>query len=196
MGDLAAAVGGHANTTRHHLRALVVAGLVESTTERGPRPGRPSARYTVTSDGRRALGTGSGDASVEEYLVLAGAFADRLAAQGSDPGEDARAVGRSWGAALAARDREAGTDQTGSPRGRVLALLDRLGFSPDAAAPEVRLRTCPLLEAARRHPEVVCQVHAGLVGGADAAYGGTGSGVRLRPFAAPGACLLTLPPGR
>ena len=61
---------------------------------------------------------------------------------------------------------------------------------------EVRLRTCPLLEAARRHPEVVCEVHAGLVEGADAAYGGTGTGVDLRPFAVPGACLLALSPGR
>ena len=57
---------------------------------------------------------------------------------------------------------------------------------------EVELRTCPLVDAARRHPEVVCQVHAGLVSGADAVYGGSGEGVRLVPFASPGACHLTL----
>ncbi len=54
------------------------------------------------------------------------------------------------------------------------------------------LRTCPLLDAARRHPEVVCQVHLGLVDGALAAHEVTAPGARLEPFARPGACVLTL----
>ncbi|MEO7422274.1 MAG: transcriptional regulator, partial [Ornithinibacter sp.] len=62
--------------------------------------------------------------------------------------------------------------------------------------PDVLLRTCPLLEAATRHPEVVCEVHAGLVAGAHTAHGGSGEGVVLEPFALPGACRLTLPPTR
>ena len=91
-------------------------------------------------------------------------------------------------------------------RRQVLTLLDRLGFSPRMRSVpgaeatddtrEVELRTCPLLDAARRHPEVVCQVHAGLVSGADAAYGGSGEGVRLVPFASRGACHLTMPSAR
>lgn len=203
VGALADELGGHPNTTRHHLRALVAAGLVEPSSARGAARGRPAVRYAVTPAGRRAAlasETGAGDPGAEEYVALAAAFADRLAAHGADPSEEARSVGRAWGRALA----------TGGappePRQGVLALLDRLGFSPEVAPGEVtehvdrelevRLRTCPLLDAARRHPHVVCQVHAGLVEGADAAFGGAGEDVVLRPFAVPGACLLVLPPGR
>ena len=58
----------------------------------------------------------------------------------------------------------------------------------------VLLRTCPLLDAARRHPEVVCQVHLGLVAGALEAHREPSDGLRLAPFSRPGACELTLPP--
>ena len=54
----------------------------------------------------------------------------------------------------------------------------------------VLLRTCPLLDAARRHPEVVCQVHLGLVAGALEAHHEPSDGLRLVPFARPGACVL------
>jgi predicted ArsR family transcriptional regulator len=222
VGDLAAALGGHPNSTRHHLRALVTAGLVQADVRAGEGGrGRPAARYVVTPDGRSAAsGSRPGDPQVEEYLALAGAFADRLAVLGVAAEEESRSVGQAWGAALAARDLPvrdhpardlpAGDHVAGSgpaePRRQVLTLLDRLGFSPrtrsapGAEAPEdareVELLTCPLLDAARRHPEVVCQVHAGLVSGADAAYGGSGKGVRLVPFASPGACHLTLASAR
>ena len=56
------------------------------------------------------------------------------------------------------------------------------------------LRTCPLLDAAKRHPEVVCQVHLGLVAGALEADDHSAEGLGLRPFARPGACELALPP--
>lgn len=202
---LAGVLGGHPNTTRHHLRALVASGLVMARTDDGAGPGRPPVRYAVTPEGRHAAsGAAAGDPSVEEYLALAGAFADRLAALGVDSAEESRSIGRAWGAALAARDLAAadgpgaddGAVDPGEPRRHVLALLERLGFSPRPEGREVELRTCPLLDAATRHPEVVCQVHAGLVSGADAAYGGTGEGVRLVPFARPGACHLTLPSAR
>ncbi|GAA4404254.1 helix-turn-helix domain-containing protein [Fodinibacter luteus] len=208
---LAAALGGHPNTTRHHLRALLAAGLVEARADGRAARGRPAVRYVVTPRGRDAAsGAATVDPATEEYLALATAFADRLAATGADPSEESRAVGRAWGAALAGRELLAEDPLPGpgaaEPRRRVLALLDRLGFSPRpvpapdagrlADARDVELRTCPLLDAATRHPEVVCQVHVGLVGGADAAYGGTGEGVRLAPFARPGACLLTLPSAR
>lgn len=212
VGELAQTLGGHPNTTRHHLRALLAAGLVQvgdAASESGR--GRPAMRYAVTPQGRRtASGVVEGDPAVSEYLALAGAFADRLAALGVDASQESRAVGRAWGASLAARDvAAAGGGRTGQPREQVVALLHRLGFSPvvrpkrDPGAPDgaddardVELRTCPLLDAARRHPEVVCQVHAGLVSGADAGYGGSGEGVRLVPFASPGACHLTLASAR
>ena len=74
-------------------------------------------------------------------------------------------------------------------------LLDELGFAPDADQGErsagsrgrtLRLRTCPMLESAREHPEVICRVHQGLVEGALG-----GADVTLLPFAEPGACVLS-----
>lgn len=217
VNDLVAALGGHPNTTRHHLRALVAAGLVEErrTPPAGGR-GRPAARYAVTRAGRDAASPGRQGAAAEEYVALAAAFAERLAERGGDPGSDGRAVGKAWGATLVAHDApgtSSGADD-GSPTERVIGLLDRLGFSPaveregtaaapagvtgirggDAnAGPTVLLRTCPLLDAARRHPEVVCEVHLGLVAGALEALDESSEGVHLVPFARPGACVLGLP---
>jgi predicted ArsR family transcriptional regulator len=208
VGGLAAAVGGHANTTRHHLRGLVEAGLVATRRTTTAGRGRPANVYAVTAAGRAVL-AGGVDSAAEEYVALAGAFAERLAERGGDPGEDARAIGRAWGTGLAASDRHgkdggaaAGRRSGGHSGGRsgaraeaaVVGLLDRLGFSPQVEPDGVLLRTCPLLDAARRHPEVVCQVHLGLVDGALAAHGVTASGARLEPFARPGACVLTLSP--
>ena len=61
-----------------------------------------------------------------------------------------------------------------SARDRTVELLDDLGYEPDqdAAEPsEVRLRRCPLLEAARRNPGIVCSVHLGLLRGVLVEYG-------------------------
>lgn len=200
VGDLVASVGGHPNTTRHHLRVLLDAGLVaeERRAPAGGR-GRPATGYVLTAAGRGVVAATPRGSAAEEYVALAAAFADRLAERGGDPGEDARAIGKAWGAALAPRDE--GSDGGGRPGGeRVVGLLDRLGFSP-LAEPDGRpghgstvlLRTCPLLDAARRHPEVVCQVHLGLVAGALEAHEEPSDGLRLVPFARPGACELGLP---
>lgn len=218
VADITAMLGGHQNTTRHHLRILLDEGLVgfEPATRSATR-GRPTLRHAVSAAGRRMLAARHGEPEAAQYLALAGAFADRLAARGGDPSEDSRAVGWAWASVLtgpsAGQGEEAGPGPAAgpgpgaSPRQGVLTLLDRLGFSPeedvpageDAApsdAPDVLLRTCPLLEAATRHPEVVCQVHAGLVAGAHVAHGGSADGVVLEPFAVPGACRLSLPPNR
>ena len=202
VAELVADVGGHPNTTRHHLRVLVRAGLVSEE----PRPpaggrGRPAAGYAVTRAGHEALGAGVGGAAAQEYVALAAAFADRLAERDGDPGADSRAIGRAWGTGLAARHSTEQGDVEERPVGRVVGLLDRLGFSPEVepapdpgSGPTVLLRTCPLLDAARRHPDVVCQVHLGLVAGALEADDQGADGLRLQPFARPGACELALPP--
>lgn len=203
VGDLVATLGGHPNTTRHHLRVLLDAGLVREDRAAPPAPGRgrPAARYALTPAARDGIrdDAGARGTAADEYVALAAAFAERLAERDGDPGADARAIGRAWGTGLARTDAD---DVGAGPPGRerVLGLLDRLGFSPRAEAAEgpgsgtpVLLRTCPLLDTARRHPEVVCQVHLGLVAGAIEAHGGASEGLRLAPFARPGACVLTLP---
>jgi predicted ArsR family transcriptional regulator len=77
----------------------------------------------------------------------------------------------------------------------VIDLLTELRFEPQPAMqPDtVRLTTCPLLDAARRNPDVVCEVHLGIVRGVLERLGGNPDGTALLPFAEPGACLLTLP---
>ena len=94
--------------------------------------GRPATRYAVTagrSGGRRPRRVGG--SAAQEYVALAAAFAERLAERDGDPGADSRAIGRSWGTGLAARHAadEGGVDER--PVGRVVGLLDRLGFSPE-----------------------------------------------------------------
>ena len=82
-------------------------------------------------------------------------------------------------------------------RRTVVSLLDELGFAPsaDARVRVVRLRRCPLLEAAHRNPEVVCSVHLGLVRGALDELGadpGRTEAIALQPFSEPGACRLDM----
>ena len=198
IGELVDAVGGHANTVRFHLDGLVADGLASRRPRTGGGRGRPSMAYQLTAAGTAALGGGA-DVLAGEYLGLATAFATHLAERDDHPQDEARAVGRVWGRQLATAT-EAGVPARGSaPRRRVVALLARLGFSPELNEPapstqvqEVSLLTCPLLSAARAHPEVICSVHEGLVTGALEAYGAPDENARLVPFASPGACHLLL----
>jgi predicted ArsR family transcriptional regulator len=56
------------------------------------------------------------------------------------------------------------------------------------------LTQCPLLDAARTHPDVVCGVHLGIVRGALQEWGTSLGEVELLPFSEPGACRLLMPP--
>lgn len=202
---VAEAVGAHPNGVRRHLAALEDESLAASTGPSGGGRGRPSLGYDVTPAGRAALAAAAAPISAE-YLAMAEAFADDLADRDTEPALHARAIGRSWGRRLAAgptratpaqgrqRAAVAPTPQATPAGDRVITLLDGLGFSPLRRPDgDVALRTCPLLEAARAHPEVLCQMHLGLVQGAFAAYDGAGEGGELRAFDEPGACVLRLP---
>jgi predicted ArsR family transcriptional regulator len=84
-------------------------------------------------------------------------------------------------------------------RRQVVSLLEELGFSPsaDARAAIVKLRRCPLLEAANQYPDVVCGVHLGVVRGALGELGvdpDRTEQTALQPFSEPGACRLELLP--
>lgn len=85
-----------------------------------------------------------------------------------------------------------------TPADTVVGMLRSLRFEPERTEDpkRIRLTTCPLLDAARRHPGVVCQVHTGIVRGALERLGGDPEGTQLAAFAEPGACLLTLPDAR
>jgi predicted ArsR family transcriptional regulator len=183
VADLADLAGQHPNTIREHLDTLVDKGLARRERASAEGRGRPSWLYAAVSRPDPA----------PEYAGLATALAMQIARTSEAPREDALEAGEAWGADLAAHQ----PADPGSPaqaRAAVVELLDRLGFDPgtDAGAQHVRLRQCPLLEAAKAQPEVVCSVHLGLVRGALGRWGTTSSQTSLEPFAEPGACLLHL----
>jgi len=183
--ELATRLNLHANTARKHLEALVGRGLATRT----PAPiigrGRPAWSYAA------ATGNPEPDHRVRDYAGLATALAAHISRTSTDAEADALAAGEAWGKALA----------DGIPAGSatfarrtVVDLLDKLGFDPhaDPRATTVRLRRCPLLDAARAQPDIICPVHLGIVRGALAELGGEPARAVLLPFAEPGSCRLHL----
>lgn len=182
----------HPNTLREHLEALHRSGLLRRDPAAPAGPGRPAWLY------RAAVGSSAGHS---EYAGLAGALAATIHRTSVDPAADAALAGTEWGHELAAgRGRPAAPEEAGA-REQVVALLDEIGFAPEAdhTHAEVRLTQCPLLEAAVRYPDVVCNVHLGIVRGALEEYGADPAPAELHPFSEPGACRLRLaarPAGR
>lgn len=179
--EVAEAVGSHVNTVRGHLAQLVDRSLVMTTTAPAQGRGRPAVLYEA---GPRP------GARTDEYRALAGAFAADLVASGRGPGVRARArgIGRAWGERLRSPARQ------GTERRRLEATLVDLGFGPETDGDTVRLTTCPLLELARENPDVICEIHLGLVEGT-LDHGEVAEQAELTPFAEPGACLLHVPEG-
>lgn len=144
--------GLHANTLRGHLDALVAGGNASRIASRSGGRGRPAWGYLAREP---------------EYAALAMALASGLD-QGSDPDTGTRHTldpaavrgGRAWGERIRS---QLGAVEDG--RERVLLALTHTGFAPEADGDRVTLHACPLLDAARAHPGVVCAVHLGLVEG-------------------------------
>lgn len=186
LASLVNATGLHENTLREHLTALVQRGLVRRHRAEPTGRGRPAWLYEVAGEER----TGS------EYAGLAAALAAAISHTSDDPAGAATAAGEEWGRELA-RDRHHAPDSPEAARDEVVQLLGELGFAPESSAKlpaEIRLTRCPLLEAAHRHPDVVCGVHLGIVRGVLSELGADPTGSVLVPFAEPGACRLLVPP--
>lgn len=190
VGELADQLGGHPNTTRAHLGALVADGLLDRVALTGGTRGRPANAYRLTERGRLVLESSSAAEPVAtDELVTA--MAEHLATT-PDAEAHARAIGRLWAAQLS---HPQGATET-APAERVVAMLRTAGFSPQPEpSGDVALRTCPVLASAQAHPGVVCTMHeemlrAALAGDARAAVEDVE--VSLVPFARPGACLVQL----
>lgn len=189
---VARAFGQHVNTVRGHLDALVEDGLALRHRQGTSGRGRPAWHYWANPANPEP------DARVREYGALAGALAAHLIRTSPAPTDEARVAGVEWGRQIVG-DRNTGPTDTPNPalaaRREVLGILEDLGFAPLEFPGEaaVLLRRCPLLDVARRYPEVVCQVHQGLIAGAVTELGGDDAGVDLLPFAEPDACRLVLP---
>jgi len=169
IATLHAALGGHANTIRVHLEHLVRDGFVTETSVPTPGRGRPARAYLPTIAGRQVAGE---DPDRQGQSALVEALAEHLAGA-ADPGASAHAIGLNWGSLLAAA----------GDHGLASILADQ-GFTPMRTSNGIALRTCPLLASARRHPDVVCSIHQGLI---DAI---ASEPQQLLPFAAAGACLI------
>lgn len=202
--ELSRSLGGHENTTRQHLEALSRDGLVRGEQNRG-RMGRPSVSYFLSPTGLTHL---AGRVASPEHATLVAALAERIVETCEDPVAEARGIGVAWGRRLAAVDDLEGAPRVTPTSGEeapasdavtvALELLESLGFSPvvnddrprgepvdDATA--LLLRTCPLLDAARERPEVVCTVHEGLVEGYLRSRG-LRADVEVTPFAERSGC--------
>lgn len=180
VSDVAERMGTHDNTVRTHLAQLVERRLATATTAPAQGRGRPATLYEA---GPRP------GARTAEYRALTSAFAADLIAHGDGPEvrTRARSIGRAWGEQMRTAD--------GDASARLDATLADLGFGPVREGEVVRLTTCPLLEAALEHPEVICQVHLGLVAGT-LGRREEDPPIELTPFAEPGACLLRVPAER
>lgn len=173
---LATLVGSHPNTLRGHLETLTALDLI--TRERAPisGPGRPTWLY-LTSPVAKQQG--------HEYEGLANALAGQLERVSAHPREDAISAGERWGQDLAE-----GARPTDDVRDQIVTLLDELGFSPDSDRSDgrVRLRSCPMLDSARDHRDVVCGVHLGMIRGILKNAGGDPDSAELLAFYEPDAC--------
>lgn len=188
LADLSALTGLHANTLRGHLDSLAEAGLVASTQAPPSGRGRPATLWHARAQ------------SFSEYAGLAAALAHTVKQTSPEPTLAAISAGRVWGRDLAHQKHPA--EPTSDPCTETVALLDDLGFAPKKAKKtpgtthrNIRLTRCPLLEAARAEPTIVCNVHLGLVAGALEEFGAPDPDVQLTPFAEPGACALRIDSG-
>lgn len=180
---LARHLGRHPNTLRDHLTALLEAGVVVRHQAPSEGRGRPRWLYGTASVG-----------SVDENAELAAALAWRLAHRARDPLAATREVSRHWAGQIVARLRLSRRPTPREGRAQVVQVLDELGYAPepDGRVDKVALTRCPLLQVAKEFPEVVCNVHLGLVEELLDVSGADPDRATLTPFAAPGTCALRL----
>jgi predicted ArsR family transcriptional regulator len=165
-GELAERLGLHPNTVRPHLDRMREAGLVEVETVHRGTVGRPQLRYSL-APGAPGLGL-----DPPAHTLLAGLLAALAEAQGADA-DSAAGLGRRWGQATVARRQ----DEHGC-LAALMGELDRLGFEPvespaGGEGPRVRVDFlhCPFRELAEAYPELVCNLHRGIVEGVVTASG-------------------------
>ena len=192
--EIAARVGLHLNTVRSHLTALTEVALVES--ERAPSEGRGRPRLTY-----RATGDHQGE--LRRYRLLAEILTALVARSAPDVTPELEELGELWGHHLVDSPPPLATLSRDEALARLVDLLDESGFSPSVAEDvedgdrvRILMRPCPFLELARRHSDVVCPIHLGLMRGALAELGGAMTAVSLEPFVTDDLCVAHLAPGR
>ncbi|MDR1711533.1 MAG: helix-turn-helix domain-containing protein [Propionibacteriaceae bacterium] len=159
--QIAERVGIHVNTARFHLESLVDAGLATREAQSRATPGRPKVGYLGTLPNQtheRAQG----------YRLLAEILTTAIAQSGAESGEWMYRVGAEWGRYLTTRLAPFEEIDESEIAGRLVDKLDALWFAPELQADDptrLVLHNCPFMQAARRFPGIVCQLHAGMING-------------------------------
>ena len=185
--EVAETLGLHANTVRPHLERMREVGLLDVITDNRGSVGRPQNRYALAADAP-SLGL-----EPPAFPVLARMLTEVAAAAGAASDVTAEA-GAEQGRALAATAYGGRPPRAGCVAA-VTAMLAELGFDPavveDDGLATVAFTHCPYAELAAAHPEVVCQLHRGLVEGFVESIGG-GSVDRFRTLADRDPCQVEL----
>jgi len=144
----------HPNTVRPHLERMRDVGLLVVETESQGEVGRPQHRWSLAPD---APSLGLEPPATPMLAAMLVAVADAAGATA----EDAREAGGAQGRAAAA----AVTDD--DCVGALVTELDRLGFDPALAADDdsasVAFTHCPFAAYATANPQLVCNLHRGMV---------------------------------
>ncbi|MBO1750994.1 helix-turn-helix domain-containing protein [Actinotalea sp. BY-33] len=181
--EVAAAVGLHVNTVREHLDRLVAGGFVGSEPEASHRRGRPRLLYRALETPAPVVPEVGASEHLKRALVLG------YGRPMDCPAETAERDGRALGADLV-RDAPPQGDQLGA----FAEHLTALGFSPEVGSEgrTVCLGSCPVRDLARARPEVVCNLHLGLVRGVLAGLPGPWVVDRVETPEPGGRCVLHL----
>lgn len=186
--ELAKRVGLHVNTVRVHLSVLTDAGLVEAETQPPQGRGRPRLAY-------RAVGEPPDESGGRRYRLLAEILTTLVARYGGEATERLEEIGEAWGRHLVESPPPGNELSDAEAVERLLALLDDVGFQPELETGRRRrilMRPCPFLELARRHQEVVCPIHLGMMRGALGELGATTQATKLEPFVRDDLCVAHL----
>ncbi|HET6916290.1 MAG TPA: helix-turn-helix domain-containing protein [Acidimicrobiales bacterium] len=144
------------NAVRQHLAVLVDAGLVEQNLESRVRPGRPRLLYRLAPEAAGTWGT------TGPFELLASALAEALGS-GASPYEVGTRIGLRRARQIQTRHRDV------EPADIVLTEMLERGFRPSLKDMgdrlEYSLHRCPFSSVADQNPQVVCELHRGLMDG-------------------------------
>ncbi|MPY93405.1 MAG: helix-turn-helix domain-containing protein [Acidimicrobiia bacterium] len=162
--EVAATLGLHVNTVRPHLERMREVGLLEIHVDARGGVGRPQHRYGLAADAP-SLGLEPPVFPLASRLLLS------VAAEAGAGAEEAVEIGREQGRQDASRARL-------PCLGAVSRRMGELGFDPAVVETEdgatIAFGHCPLRDLAESHPELVCNLHRGIVEGlVDGVGGGT-----------------------
>ncbi|MCL2848923.1 MAG: helix-turn-helix domain-containing protein [Micrococcales bacterium] len=192
VAEVAEQVGIHVNTARFHLESLVYSGMATRETEARAAPGRPRVVYTGTLP-NQTHERAQGFRLLAEMLTAAVAEAD------PDAGPWLYQVGQEWGRYLTTKVPPYVTIDESEITNRLVDKLDALWFAPelehsDEGQPSLVLHNCPFAQTANAYPDVVCQLHAGMINGSLEEMRSAYRLTHLAPQVSPHRCVGVLSP--